>query len=962
MKVKNIKKMNYQIFSCVFFLTIMVSFGQVGGDDPRSEGQYMDYANLKMTESPTASAFNAVSEIQVNHAKGTPVISIPIYTYELDGVQVPISLTYDASGIKVSQMATAVGLGWSLDAGGQISRTVRSKPDEEFNDGWFYDGYIRPEYYANKDANDKNWQQQMKGHYVTQYKTGLVKKRDHNPDLFSYSFNGYAGSYIHDTEMNIIKEKNDGIKILPLGNADDNLDAFDLNGNYYYFDYEDTERSNNKNIHITDSDLQLDFFHWEKVNGLPIVSSWKLSHIETKNNKKINFQYESEEIQYNIPKESWQIALGSSCDPNSENPLIKSSSGSNVEYIFNVQLLKKIFSADSNIEIEFQYASDTNLPPSVWKKKLTKIIIKEGHNKREFHFSYSRFSGDPRLRLDQVQEVTEQNGIVLKKPPYIFNYEPGSLPSKESKAQDFYGYYNLSDNNKGLLPNNFVIPTYNGFREFFNKKSGNRGLNINGLKRGILTDITYPTGGKTLFVYEPNVKNLNPISGYVGGLRIKEVKNQNEEELVFNRKTYEYGNLEGIDLETEIYTWFYKREGSTDNYYSHPIRLPGDESGYRSGFYYGLVTEKIHNNSETFKIEYRFKENLQNYQSFDYMPESEIIYSGTSASILKMTEYDYSLISETGSIEVLDWYVVGDMDCYYPTSMPSQIGYTTTPRKVRFSGNYAYLPTTIITTDYVSGNHPITVVKDITYDPETLLKKEEITDFTKKRLENGQLVTNDVKAEKIRVEYTYPFDVTNVPSGWPLSTVIKQEVFTTKDQVTAQTGGKAFVFDDSGNIKTIYEYAKGMGSNTSSLDYVPSHYEERTSFIFDNGFPVQVRPYAGAPTSYIWNLKGNVPVAKIEGRRIGSINEGFITELENASYTELDQKLETFRSSLLNQNIPFLLTTYAYTPLHGVSVITDPKDDKTTFEYDAFGRLKFVRDSEGNILSENEYKYALDLP
>jgi uncharacterized protein RhaS with RHS repeats len=52
-----------------------------------------------------------------------------------------------------------------------------------------------------------------------------------------------------------------------------------------------------------------------------------------------------------------------------------------------------------------------------------------------------------------------------------------------------------------------------------------------------------------------------------------------------------------------------------------------------------------------------------------------------------------------------------------------------------------------------------------------------------------------------------------------------------------------------------------------------------------------------------------------------------------------------------------MVTTYTYLPLVGVSTITDPKGDIITYSYDSFGRLEFVKDKSGNILSENQYNY-----
>jgi hypothetical protein len=81
--------------------------------------------------SPEAQSFMRYGEIPVDPSTGVPDIQIPLYQITSGKLSLPVSLTYHASGIRVSDVASVVGLGWRLFAGGVLTKTVVGKPDND---------------------------------------------------------------------------------------------------------------------------------------------------------------------------------------------------------------------------------------------------------------------------------------------------------------------------------------------------------------------------------------------------------------------------------------------------------------------------------------------------------------------------------------------------------------------------------------------------------------------------------------------------------------------------------------------------------------------------------------------------------------------------------------------------------------------------------------------------------------
>jgi YD repeat-containing protein len=123
--------------------------------------------------------------------------------------------------------------------------------------------------------------------------------------------------------------------------------------------------------------------------------------------------------------------------------------------------------------------------------------------------------------------------------------------------------------------------------------------------------------------------------------------------------------------------------------------------------------------------------------------------------------------------------------------------------------------------------------------------------------------------------------------------------------------------------------------------------------VFEN--PLELKQENGNVVSYIWGHGKTQPIAKIENATYTQIAAALgITVATLKGYTESNiTALNSLRTLLPNA----MVTTYTYLPLIGVKTITDPRGYTMQYEYDAFGRLKQVKDMAGNILSENQYHY-----
>jgi hypothetical protein len=96
--------------------------------DPYAQPDFNNY-NEVIGKSPTAAQFLRYDELPVSEYTGIPNINIPLYDIEVDNIKVPLVLSYHAGGLKVTQEASWVGLGWDIPAVASVTQIVKDAND-----------------------------------------------------------------------------------------------------------------------------------------------------------------------------------------------------------------------------------------------------------------------------------------------------------------------------------------------------------------------------------------------------------------------------------------------------------------------------------------------------------------------------------------------------------------------------------------------------------------------------------------------------------------------------------------------------------------------------------------------------------------------------------------------------------------------------------------------------------------
>lgn len=463
---------------------------------------------------PEASALGQYGKYTASAYTGVPAISIPLFSIGSGDFTMPVELCYDASGIKVEQQATYVGLGWNLILGGSITQTVCGQFDfGETSYSSLSNQNLHQSICPNMPTNVP-YAGIVSVSFPAVPTTGVCMPIESDrekfnllrnvsigarvPDIFQASFCGHNVSFVLDEyrrNAKIISNDATNYKIEVIGNGyvPSTIEITDDYGITYIFGlnrmYDDRVSYSLSKIKNEANRILAVFKYFE--GGYNLLQSY----YETigKNDESYNKPIASEALRRQFIEQNYPNTLGHGM----------------IEYYPDTIV------TDKEIVI-FSYGDRDDIKGA---KRIDSITVKANDESESIihrvSFGYGNF-----IEVDSNSTLCNRYGyssvyefsrmklidVTVDDKKYSMKYnERVPLPPRLSVQQDFWGYYNAQSNRDGFCATPEFRYNENGKLVGLDPIGpANRYASEENCKIGILNRITYPTGGYTEFDYEIN--------------------------------------------------------------------------------------------------------------------------------------------------------------------------------------------------------------------------------------------------------------------------------------------------------------------------------------------------------------------------------------------------------------------------------------------------------------------------
>ncbi len=486
--------------------------------------------------SPQAAGLVRYGEYSVSPATGVPEISIPLYEVKLGEITLPVSISYHASGIKVDDVSSTVGLGWSLNAGGVITRNIVGAPDLMGCNNDYYDYDALSDLVNNRKTAGGILKDLVLGDGTEQPRNHTY---DSGSDRYGYTIPGKSGAFRYSyKDKKFIPVNYSRMNIFVSGNDHDGWNSVfyieDTDGTEYVFrQHEYTGVKSDENTTAT--------------------SAWYLTEINTPNGTiSINYQYAADYETCHAAEEIrtgyFARLLDGVADFNDESRL----NTFRTTYLFRSPVVASVTWQGN--AVSFEYKNDRS---DLWATRLAKMTVINSQkdtvktvdfcNGRNWGTATTSVSNNYRMMLDSI--------IVSDEGTYSFTYNEGfqfPVYPKFASGQttiwanacttDYWGYYN-GRSSKIAVPKDVYSLVSSSYKllsqhSYSSADLSDRSVVEKYAKGGIISTITYPTGGSSRFEFESNRIN-NDASLLLGGLRVKSIANTTGNATATRKFTYE---------------------------------------------------------------------------------------------------------------------------------------------------------------------------------------------------------------------------------------------------------------------------------------------------------------------------------------------------------------------------------------------------------------------------------------
>jgi hypothetical protein len=544
---------------------------------------------------------------------------------------------------------------------------------------------------------------------------------------------------------------------------------------------------------------------------------------------------------------------------------------------------------------------------------------------KKFTFNYANLDNPDGLLLSTVTESSPDNTI-SKQHSFTYN-DPNNLIYQLPYAIDYWGFDNGANTNTSLIAD---AP--------FN---ANRSTNFTTTLKGALTKITYPTAGSTEFVYEQNEYGQIRESEYensvlinkkpYGGIRVKTITDKDISGTVLSQRNINYDSFTNASKSSGIISSSIGLTKIIVNGVFVPTQSPAPTFNVLSNgtiyfseglhsiaeipIYYTNVTETMSDGANT-KTTFTSHNDYNDYLGINFGRGNNQI--GSPASYLLMRSLPKTIKHYQNNVLVKEKIIAYNLvDRHKARSLyTGTITAGSVPTTDLMKTYYTYsgwLQKTSETERLYAGTDFVETVSTNAYNNSTYLQVSSMT-------------TQSSKGETLLMNFKYPYNF----SAEPYLTMVSKNIIAPVIEETSflnstQTASKITDYATFGTLQMPQKIRTKIGSGT-----------EITPINFDT-----------------YDTRGNLTKYTLRSGQTASVQYYATTDLGKTDLLKSQTIGGGSTGTVLSRTI-----SYDYIPMVGLSSEIDINNYSTSYLYDAFSRLKTIKDAQSYLLKDLAYHYA----